>query len=426
MFQRVRLRLSALLVLLFLALYALTSFLIYSLSVQLMIGSVDSVMEDTAQPLVEEVSSSFNQGQFPAEFVKLTKLSALYPKVSIIVLRDALGAVIASTNPKIKNNFPYQFSESKNYQTIYNPPAQSYYRVLTERISNPYQQTEGYLQIALNINHDLTSLHRLTQVLWIVAMAGTILAAIAGLYMSKLSLQPVIRSWLQQQQFVADASHELRTPLSIIQLNLEVINSDLDKTVGENSEWISVIHKETVRLRRLTQDLLTIARIGSPSDSLYIQPINLLDILISVVNSFQLTAESKGIALCVHHLLPVDESDQEFDTQGDQDRLYQLFTILIDNAIKYTVQGEVNVNLEKKRNYFYLSIKDTGIGIAPSQIGRVFDRFYRADAARVRETGGSGLGLAIAKLIVESHSGKITVQSAEGIGTEFTVQLPTL
>ena len=389
-----------------------------------MISSVDGVMEATAQPLVEEVSSSLNQGQFPSEFVTLTKLSSLYPKVSAIIFRDAIGEEIASTNPKI-NHLPYQFNHAKNFQTIYHLLNKTHYRVLTDRVMNPYGQTEGYLQIALNINHDLNGLHRLNEVLWIVAIAGTLLAAIAGLYMSKLSLQPVIRSWNQQQQFVADASHELRTPLTVIQLNLEVINSDLNKTVGENLEWLSVIQKETDRLRRLTQDLLTLARIGSPSGLVRFQSVNLLEILISVVNSHQISAEAKGIKLSVTTPPPQNEADEEmFVIQGDQDRLYQLFTILIDNAIKYTEQGEVHAQLEKKKNHFYFTVKDTGIGIAESQIAHIFDRFYRADSARVRESGGSGLGLAIAKFIVEAHEGKITVQSTEGIGTEFVIQLP--
>lgn len=384
---------------------------------------MDGVMEATAQPLVEEVSSSLNQGQFPSEFVTLTKLSSLYPKVSAIIFRDAIGEEIASTNPKI-NHLPYQFKHSKNFQTIYHSINKVHYRVLTDRIMNPYGQTEGYLQIALNINHDLNGLHRLYEVLWIVAIAGTFLAAIAGLYMSKLSLQPVVRSWNQQQQFVADASHELRTPLTVIQLNLEVINSDLNKTIGDNSEWLSVIQKETDRLRRLTQDLLTLARIGSSSGLVRFQAVNLLEILMSVVNSHQIIAEAKGIKLSVT-ACPQNEADQlMYVTRGDQDRLYQLFTILIDNAIKYTEQGEVHAQLEKKKNHYDFTVRDTGIGIAESQIDHVFDRFYRTDSARVRESGGSGLGLAIAKFIVEAHEGKITVQSTEGIGTEFVIQLP--
>ena len=426
MFQRVRLRLSALLVLLYIALYALTSVLIYSLSERLMIDSVDAVMEATAQPLVAEVSASFNQGQFPSEFVTLTKLSALYPKVSVIILRDALGHVIATTNPKIKSTFPYDFTANKTSQTIANPAANLSYRVLTQRIVNSYQQTEGYLQIGLNINRDLDGLQRLSEALWIVAIAGTALAAVAGLYMSQISLRPVVRSWTQQQQFVADASHELRTPLSIIQLNLEVVLSDPDKTVAENSEWIDTIQKETDRLRRLTQDLLTLARFGSPSGRVEMRPVNVPEVLASVINSYQLAAAAKGLQLVLHGGQQNDEEGSSFLTPGDQDRLYQLFTILIENAIKYTFQGEVNVGAEKKRNHLQITVKDTGIGIAPSHIGHVFDRFYRADSARVRETGGSGLGLAIAKLIVEAHGGKIFVQSSEGIGSEFVVQLPLL
>ncbi len=407
----------------FLALYILTSILIYSLSVRLMVGSVDAVMEATAQPLVAEVSTSFNRGQFPTEFVKLTKLSSLYPKVSVIILRDALGHVIASTNPQIKSNFPYDFPDAKTSQTTVESPSHQYYRVLTKRIMNPYKQTEGFLQIGLNIDRDLAGLKRLSEVLWMVAIAGTALAAVAGLYMSQLTLRPIVRSWQQQQQFVADASHELRTPLSIIQLNLEVMTGDPTKTIGENMEWIEVIAKETHRLRRLTQDLLTLARLGAPREQVELEAVNLPELLASVVNSFQLSASAKGLQLTLQAHLPQDEV---VATRGNPDRLYQLFTILIDNAVKYTNHGEVTVSMEKKRSHVHVAVKDSGIGIAAAQIGYVFDRFYRTDAARVRATGGSGLGLSIAKMIVDEHAGKIFVHSSEGQGTMFTVHLPTI
>lgn len=421
MFGRVRMRLSAFLVLLFLALYILTSVLIYSLTVQLTIGSVDAVIGATAQPLVAEVSSSFNQGSFPTEFVTLTQLVSLYPKVTVIILRDALGNEIASTNPNIHTNFPFRFPTIRNFQTVTDPAHRVSYRVLTVRIVNPYQQPLAYLQIGLNINHDLSALNLLIHVLWMVAVAGTILAALAGVYMSSLFLRPLVRSWQQQQQFVADASHELRTPLTVIQLNMEVIRSDPERSVAENEEWFQVIDKETGRLRRLTEDLLTLARLDSASLILRKQTVDLYEIVSTVLSVFLQTALNKRIEL----QLDAPDQSTDFVLQGDHDRLYQMCVILVDNAIKYTNSGKVSVALERKRNSIYLYFRDTGIGISSEHIPHIFDRFYRADEARVRETGGTGLGLSIARFIVEAHKGKISVKSDPDQGSEFMVILPT-
>ncbi len=426
MFRRVRLWLTAVLVILFLLLYALTSILIYSLTMQLTMDDVDTVLTDTARPLTAEVLKSFDRGQFPTEFITLAKLASLYPKVSAVILRDAMGNVIANTNPQLPGTIAYKYSMPTDIQSVFNPATHAFFRIYTIDLRNPYGQTEGYLQVALNIQHDLTGLHRLRNVLWAVALAGAVLATIAGFYMSRISLRPVVRSWRRQQQFVADASHELRTPLSIVQLNLELVQGHVEQTIAENAASLDVIEREVARLSRLTQDLLTLAKADSFGHTVTMQNVDLIYVASLAVESFIAKAHSKGLKLKFAPYQAMNDGSYGVVVRGDAERLHQLLAILIDNAIKYTLQGEVEVLIEMQRKHARVIVRDTGIGIDANQVRQVFDRFFRTDDARARGSGGSGLGLAIAKWIVQAHRGKISVRSVLGQGTEFAVVLPVV
>jgi heavy metal sensor kinase len=218
-----------------------------------------------------------------------------------------------------------------------------------------------------------------------------------------------------QQRFVADVSHELRSPLTAVRGNLDLLKRGAAEDPAERAQMIEAMDSETARMSRLVSDLLLLARqdAGIPIAK---QPIELDTLLLEVFRQAQLTA--RGVKLTLG-------AEDQAMIVGDRDRLKQVLINLVDNALKYTPQGgEVILGLTKDDAWVKISVRDTGIGIAPDHIPNLFDRFYRVDKARSRDAGGTGLGLAIAKSVVDAHNGKIQVESELGKGSTFTVWLP--
>jgi len=273
-------------------------------------------------------------------------------------------------------------------------------------------------QLITNISAEVGMLHRLQNILLFGGFIGLIIAVAAGYYLANRALIPIRLSMEKQQQFVSDASHELRTPLSVIQAHTELLLRHPDHTIQEDSKHISTVLHETRRMSKLVGSLLTLARSDSNRLELDKKPIQLQLIVHDSVNKMQPLAELKEIIL---H----SEIDASVPMQADEERVHQLLTALIDNAIKYTPEGGVvRVSCRKLAYSIHLEVEDTGIGIAADHLPHIFDRFYRGDKARTRHDGGTGLGLAIVKWIVERHGGKIRVESKLSVGTRVYVSLP--
>jgi heavy metal sensor kinase len=219
-------------------------------------------------------------------------------------------------------------------------------------------------------------------------------------------------SFHRERQFTADASHELRTPLAAMQAILGVVREG-KRPVGEYRQALDDLAEETTRLRGLTEDLLRLAR-GEDKTTVTSERVALSDLLTDVVDSLRPLAEAKGLEVRVH--IP-----EGLVLSGDTDALIRLFVNLMDNAIKYTERGEVSVTARAENKEIIVDMTDTGIGIAPQHLPRIFDRFYRVDPAR--SAGGAGLGLAIARQISQSHGGRLEVRSNLGEGSTFTVHL---
>ena len=223
----------------------------------------------------------------------------------------------------------------------------------------------------------------------------------------------------QRQNLVADIAHELRTPLSVLQGNLRAILDDVYPL--EKSE-IARLYDETLLLSRLVGDLRELAQAEAGQLGLNLRATNIGDVLKAASGRFAPAAEAKGIHL---NLFAADDLPP---VQADPDRLAQVVSNLLSNALSHTPDGgQVTVMAaiaSDAQDVIEVVVADTGEGIAPQDLPHVFDRFWRADRSRSRETGGSGLGLAIARSLVEFHGGRIWVESTPGQGARFTFRLP--
>ncbi|MCG7216793.1 sensor histidine kinase [Paenibacillus mucilaginosus] len=241
--------------------------------------------------------------------------------------------------------------------------------------------------------------------------------------MSRRAMVPIQASYTKQREFVADASHELRTPLSVMLSSIDALEMEqTEETDPFSRKLLSGMKEEVKRMSRLVGDLLTLARSDMPEYRLQRELFDLEPYARSAAESMQGLAAAKGIRLEAAF-------SGSLQIVGDAERLKQLLYILLDNAVKYTPEGgEVRLSLRAEGSEaarrLVLEVQDTGIGIAPEDRLRIFDRFYRADKARNRQQGGHGLGLAIAKWIVDAHGGSIAVESAPGRGSVFNVRLP--
>lgn len=226
-------------------------------------------------------------------------------------------------------------------------------------------------------------------------------------------------AFLRITEFTADASHELRTPLALIHTEAELaLRRSRDES--EYREALRHILLEADRTAKLVEELLTLARADSGRETLAIHSIDLLPILRESASNWKQVASLRNLQFDEHL------NGQRLPVMADENALRRVVDILLDNALKYTpASGKVTLSAEEKGNRVLVTIEDTGVGIAPEDQSRIFERFYRADKARNRELGGAGLGLAIAQWIVQLHKGDITVNSELGKGSTFRVDIPT-
>jgi len=223
-------------------------------------------------------------------------------------------------------------------------------------------------------------------------------------------------SFKRMAEFTADASHELRTPLCAMRGEAEVLLLR-PRLPEEYQDSLAHFIEEFDRLNHMISDLILLSKFDATQVELRMEPLR-IDLLVrDIGNLFQVLAEQKGLGFEI-------DTREEVVLVGDRARLQQLFTNLIDNAIKYTPAGSVHIGLEKARGEILVRVKDTGIGILPEEQDKIFKRFYRVDKSRSKETGGVGLGLNIAGWVVRAHGGRIEVASALNQGSTFTVTLP--
>ena len=352
--------------------------------------------------------------------------------------------VYASQLPAVKIPNPSAF-----YTTLTNPPLRIYTVPVTDN-----NQLVAIVQVAQSTGAVQATLGRLLTTLLIAAPLLLLATAASGYFLAARALRPVDTmtsmarhisaedlsarlnltsddelgrlastfdemlarledSFRRERQFTADASHELRTPLAAMQAILSVTRQRRRKP-AEYEQALDDLSEETERLCSLTESLLALARADLHPIVLN-ETVDLSTLLEDVTESLRPLAEAKGLELAC-------KTEGSLTVRGESDGLIRLFINLLDNAIKYTEHGNVNVSALRDGDQVHVEVSDTGVGIPASHLPHVFERFYRVEQSRSKR--GTGLGLSLAQQIVAAHGGKISAMSQAGKGSMFTVELP--
>ena len=291
--------------------------------------------------------------------------------------------------------------------------------VILPILGSEERQMIGYIRVSQSLEELDETLTKLDWILGSSIIIALIFSGLSGLILTRQAVQPIEESFQRLKQFTADASHELRSPLMAIKSNAAVALKYPESMRESDVEKFQAIVSAANQMTRLTEDLLLLARGEKNGDRPEVS-VNLSAILSNLLSLYQPEASAKQIEL-------KSEIGEDMYLLGNAGQLTRLFANLIENALHYTLSGgtvEVTANLV--RSYLIVSVRDTGAGIAPEHIKLVFERFWRADKSRSYWEGGSGLGLAIVKSIAQNHGGSITLTSQLGVGSCFTVRLPSV
>lgn len=324
------------------------------------------------------------------------------------------GSTIGAIYDVYGDNIPFDKSNTMRIYTIELSSEYAYRGINFKMIQNG---KEVYIQLLANVDGEVQTLKNVSNTLILGTAILVTISIVASYILSKRAMLPVYEAYQKQTEFVQNASHELRTPLTIIQAKQELLLQEPESKVIDKSEEINLTLKETRRLTKMIKELMTLARADSNQYELNRELINIDELIKEVTIPYKDYAgiEEKKVILDLQY---------EKEISLDKNKISQLFIILLDNAIKYTTEGDtITIKTYSKDGKCNIEVQDTGIGISDEGLERIFDRFYREDKARSRETGGTGLGLSIAHTIVKAHGGSIKAVHNETKGSIFWIKL---
>ncbi len=292
-----------------------------------------------------------------------------------------------------------------------------HYRAINVKYISKVTGETSYVQLLVNIDSEKAMISIFSKTLIVGCIIIILLILVLTYLLCKKSLDPIVKNYEKQTEFVQNASHELRTPLTIIQAKQEMLLKYPDSKIIDKSEDIALTLNETRRLTKLVKELMDLARADASSEKLNKEQID--------INKF-----IEDVSTPYRELSNIDNKSFSLDLNAtkkclaDRNKLKQLMIILMDNALKYTEENDsIEINTSTSKDECVIEIKDTGIGISDEALKHVFERFYREDKARSREKGGSGLGLSIAQTIVKLHGGSIKITHNKPKGTIVTIKL---
>ena len=278
-----------------------------------------------------------------------------------------------------------------------------------------YEVTRGDLNTVvtvIDLQNDMSLMNSLFRISVVIVISSLVFVFIFSYYLSRWAIKPVKDALEKQRRFISDASHELKTPLTVISANADVLEAE----IGDN-KWLGNIKSQSEIMSDLVFDLLDLAKMDETREEMVFSTFDLSSVVLSKTLEFECTAFECGKTF-------EQNITDGIIYRGNEDSIKHLVTILIDNAIKHSDEkGIIRVTLTTSNNKKIFQVYNTGNGIKNSEKDKIFNRFYRSDESRSKETGGYGLGLSIAKSITEAHGGTITVDGEENKWISFTVVL---
>jgi len=383
--------------------------------------SIDEELLRTAK-LYEDTDAQFRR-DIPKEFIGGNRVALLETKLNprlIYIIRNEKGDILNSENiGRFYDDYLEDITFDKTRTDgIYAMKVQDKYnyRGITLKTLT-FEGQEVYIQLLANVDGEVETIKNLTDTLLIGNLVIIVIAIIGAYILSKMTLKPIMNSYKKQTEFVQNAAHELRTPLTIIQAKQELLLQEPESKIIDKSEDINILLKETKRLTKLIKELMILATADSNELKLKKEKTNIDTLIKDIVIPYKDYAEMQEKEI---------NMDLKFNKEinVDANKINQLMIIILDNAIKYTAENDkIEIKTYVKDGKCVIEVADTGIGISEEATKHVFDRFYREDKARSRETGGTGLGLSIAHTIVNLHGGNIKIVPNEPKGTKVIIKI---
>lgn len=393
--------------------FVITCVVIVALTLAVVFGSVFVVTRANANALVSRLlESELLRLSAPPAFPDTPPSGTESPSV-LIVRADGNGNLFASQNAAITaeelGNLLVALKDSDGNNFSYGGRLYRYASVETE-----FGTTYAIIDYTM---HDKT-IKTLLLTLTILYVLCLLFAAACGWLLSGKVVSPVKEAMDKQKELVANVSHELKTPLTILSTNLDIVMNEPQKTVLENEKWLSVGTSQISKMNELILEMLELSRLDETQKETT-ETADLSSVVEGAVLSFEASCYDKNIEL-VHETAP------NLHTVGSRMQLEKCVSTILDNAVKYTPDGgKITAVLQKKSHFAEFTVRNTGEGIAPENLDRIFDRFYKTDEARTESSQKSfGLGLSIAKAVATYCGGDIKCTSEVGKYTEFVVTLP--
>lgn len=270
----------------------------------------------------------------------------------------------------------------------------------------------GYILVFVDYNREMSLFNStLLSTIFIcsIAMLGVLILTIL---LSKSAVAPIVKSYTKQQQFITNVTHELKTPLAIIKTNTEVIEIE-----NGESEWSKSVHHQISRLNELVNYLVSLSKLEEGDQGKLKVDFSISDAVQEVCKSFEVLAENSGNTLDL-------SLEKNISYYGDEQTIRLLLSILMDNAIKYSVDDtRISVSLKKEKEKIHITTQNEASGLKIGKYNDIFERFYRLETSRNSSLGGFGIGLAVAKSIAKNHGGNISAESLDGINMTIKVIL---